>query len=143
MRLARTRRHGSQGLVSPRVQDKDKPTILIVEDDADCRSVLQDLLELNGYTVKTCPDAGHAVAAARAAPPALMLVDYMMPDADGGWVVEQLRETGGKLAQIPIVLTTGSNEGRDIADRLGVRSLEKPFDVSRLLELVRSLVPQA
>jgi len=125
------------------VQDKDKPTILIVEDDADCRSVLQDLLELNGYTVKTCSDAGHAVAAARAAPPALMLVDYMMPDADGGWVVEQLRETGGKLAQIPIVLTTGSNEGRDIADRLGVRSLEKPFDVSRLLELVRSLVPQA
>ena len=125
------------------MQDKDKPTILIVEDDADCRSVLQDLLELNGYTVKTCPDAGHAVAAARAAPPALMLVDYMMPDADGGWVVEQLRETGGKLAQIPNVLTTGSNEGRDIADRLGVRSLEKPFDVSRLLELVRSLVPQA
>ena len=125
------------------MQDKDKPTILIVEDDADCRSVLQDLLELNGYTVKTCPDAGHAVAAARAAPPALMLVDYMMPDADGGWVVEQLRETGGKLAQIPIVLTTGSNEGRDIADRLGVKSLEKPFDVSRLLELVRSLVPQA
>ena len=125
------------------MQDKDKPTILIVEDDADCRSVLQDLLELNGYTVKTCPDAGHAVAAARAAPPALMLLDYMMPDADGGWVVEQLRETGGKLAQIPNVLTTGSNEGRDIADRLGVRSLEKPFDVSRLLELVRSLVPQA
>jgi CheY-like chemotaxis protein len=121
----------------------DKPTILIVEDDADCRSVLQDLLELNGYTVKTCPDAGHAVAAARAEPPALMLVDYMMPDADGGWVVRQLRDTGGKLAQIPIVLTSGSNEGRDIADLLGVRSLEKPFDVNRLLELVRSLVPQA
>ncbi|MCA1826383.1 MAG: response regulator transcription factor [Myxococcales bacterium] len=120
-----------------------KPTILIVEDDADCRSVLQDLLELNGYEVKTCPDAGHAVAAARAEPPALMLVDYMMPDADGGWVVQQLRDSGGKLAKIPIVLTSGSNEGRDIADRLGVRSLEKPFDVTRLLDLVRALVPQA
>jgi CheY-like chemotaxis protein len=118
-----------------------KPTILIVEDDADCRSVLQDLLELNGYDVRTCPDAGHAVAAARAEPPALMLVDYMMPDADGGWVVEQLRESG--LSKIPVVLTSGSNEGRDIADRLGVRSLEKPFDVNRLLDLVRALVPQA
>ena len=117
-----------------------KPTILIVEDDEDCRSVLQDLLELNGYEVRTCPDAGHAIAAARAAPPALMLVDYMMPDADGGWVVQQCRETGGKLAQVPIVLTTGSNEGRDIAERLGVRSLEKPFDVNRLLELVKALV---
>ena len=121
----------------------EKPTILIVEDDEDCRSVLQDLLELNGYAVKTCPDAGHAVAAAKAAPPALMLVDYMMPDADGGWVVQKLRECGGKAAQVPIVLTTGLNEGRDIADRLGVRSLEKPFDVARLLELVKSLVPNA
>ena len=118
-----------------------KPTILIVEDDADCRSVLQALLELNGYDVKTCPDAGRAVAAARAEPPALMLVDYMMPDADGGWVVQQLRDSG--LSKIPIVLTSGSNEGRDIADRLGVRSLEKPFDVNRLLDLVRSLVPEA
>ena len=118
-----------------------KPVILIVEDDADCRSVLQDLLEQDGYTVKACPDAGHAVAAARADPPALMLVDYMMPDADGGWVVKQLRESG--LSKVPVVLTSGSSEGRDIAERLGVRSLEKPFDINRLLELVRALVPQA
>jgi CheY-like chemotaxis protein len=122
---------------------RDRPTILIVEDDEDCRTVLQDLLELNGYVVRTCNDARHAVEAARAAPPALMLVDYMMPDADGGWVVRQLRETGGKVAQVPVVLTTGSNEGREIAQGLGVRSMEKPFDVSRLLELVRSLVPAA
>lgn len=121
----------------------EKPTILVVEDDDDCRTVLQDLLELNGYTVKTCPDAHHAVSAARSATPALMLVDYMMPDADGGWVVQQLRDSGGALARVPVVLTTGSNEGRQIAERLGVRSLEKPFDVSRLLELVKSLVPQA
>jgi len=48
-----------------------------------------------------------------------------------------------------VVLTTGSNEGREQAgsnegreqaERLGVRSMEKPFDVNRLLELVRSLV---
>ena len=140
MRRARTRGLGAQGLVSPRVPDNDKPTILIVEDDADCRSVLQDLLELNGYTVQTCPDARHAVETARARPPALMLVDYLMPGEDGAWVVRELRQLG---VIFPVVLTTGSNEGRDIADRLGVRSLEKPFDVSRLLELVRSLVPQA
>jgi CheY-like chemotaxis protein len=121
----------------------DRPTILVVEDDADCRSVLQDLLELNGYTVRTCSDARHAVAAARAATPALMLVDFMMPDADGGWVVRTLRETSSELARVPVVLTTGSHEGREIAEQLGVVSLEKPFDVTRLLELVKSLVPSA
>jgi CheY-like chemotaxis protein len=70
-----------------------------------------------------------------------MLVDYMMPDADGGWVVQTLRDAGGELARVPVVLTSGSSAGREIAERLGVRSLEKPFDINRLLELVRSLVP--
>ncbi len=121
----------------------EKPLILVVEDDDDCRTVLQDVLELNGYAVKTCPDARRAVEAARASVPSLMLVDYMMPDADGGWVVRTLRESGGRLASVPVVLTTGSTEGRTIAERLGVRSLEKPFDVNRLVELVQSLVPKA
>ncbi len=119
----------------------EKPRILIVEDDEDCRTVLQDLLEMSGYRVQTSPDASHAVEAARAAPPALMLIDYTMPDHDGGWVVETLREGGGPLARIPVVLTTGAAAGREIADRLGVPSLEKPFDINRLLEMVRSLVP--
>jgi hypothetical protein len=44
---------------------------------------------------------------------------------------------------VPVVLTTGSDDGRVIAERLGVRSLEKPFDVNRLLELVQELVPEA
>ena len=121
----------------------DRPTILIVEDDEDCRMVLQDLLELNGFTVQTCPDAHHAVAAVRARPPALMLIDYLMPDANGAWVVRTLRDGGGAPAKVPVVLTTGSNDGRQEAEQLGVRSLEKPFDVNRLLELVRTLVPGA
>jgi len=119
----------------------ERHEILVVEDDEDTRVVLQDLLELNGFTVRTSPDARHALDAARAVAPSLILVDYFMPDADGAWVVQQLRESG--LGEVPVVLTTGSHEGREQAERLGVRSLEKPFDVSRLLELVRSLVPKA
>ena len=116
----------------------EKPSILIVEDDEDCRTVLQDLLEMSGYRVVTCPDAHHALDAARSQQPALMLVDYMMPDENGAWVVGKLREEG---IDVPVVLTSGSSAGREIAESLGVRSLEKPFDVQRLLELVQSLVP--
>ena len=116
----------------------ERPQILIVDDDEDTRTVLQDLLELNGFNVRTSPNARGALEAARTAPPALMLVDYLMPDADGAWVVRELRAAG--LGGVPVVLTTGSNEGREQAERLGVRSMEKPFDVNRLLDLVRSLV---
>lgn len=118
----------------------DRPIILIVEDDADCRAVLQDLLELNGYQVRSCENARHAVEEARARRPSLMLLDYLMPDGDGAWVVRRLRESG---VDVPVVLTTGLNEGREEAEKLGLQSLEKPFDISRLLEVVRSLVPHA
>ncbi len=122
-----------------------KRSILVVEDDDDCRAVLQDLLEMSGYSVVSCPDAHHAVALAKASvpPPSLLLVDFMMPDADGGWVVRTLREAGGALAAMPVVLTTGSADGHEIARGLGVRSLEKPFDIGRLLDVVRSLVSES
>ena len=119
----------------------ERPSILVVEDDEDCRSVLVDVLEMSGYLVLSCGEARRAVEMAREHRPALVLVDFMMPDADGGWVVRSLRAAGGNLAEVPVVLTTGSSAGREIADTLGVRSLEKPFDVNRLLELVRALAP--
>ncbi|HYV67443.1 MAG TPA: response regulator [Myxococcales bacterium] len=120
---------------------RERPSILVVEDDDDCRSVLVDLLEMSGYSVLSCGEAHRAVQLAREHPPALVLVDFMMPDADGGWLVRSLRAEGGNLAEVPVVLTTGSSDGREIADALGVRSLEKPFDVNRLLDLVRALAP--
>ena len=118
----------------------DRHEILIVDDDEDTRIVLQDLLELNGFAVHTVANAHRAVEAARTDSPALILVDYFMPDADGAWVVQRLREAG--LGQIPVVVTTGSYEGREQAERLGVPSMEKPFDVNRLVELVRTLLAE-
>src|SRR5438105_1143677 len=97
---------------------------------------------MNGYAVHTSPDARQALEAARSSPPPdLILIDYFLPDGDGTRVVEQLRAAG--LGAIPVVLTTGSHEGREQAEKMGVRSMEKPFDINRLLELVRSLVPGA
>ena len=119
----------------------DRPSILVVEDDEDCRMVLADLLEMSGYSVVACGEAHRAVELAKANAPALVLVDFMMPDADGGWLVRSLRAHGGALADVPVVLTTGSSAGREIAESLGVRSLEKPFDMNRLLELVQTLAP--
>ena len=118
-----------------------RPSILVVEDDEDCRTVLADLLEMSGYSVLSCGEARRAVEMVREHRPALVLVDFMMPDADGGWLVRSLRAEGGSLAEVPVVLTTGSSTGREIADSLGVRSLEKPFDMNRLLELVHTLAP--
>jgi CheY-like chemotaxis protein len=119
----------------------EKPVILIVEDDEDCRAVLADLLEVSGYHVVCSGEAHSAVELARRTAPALVLLDYTMPDGDGGWVVRSLRACGGELERVPVVLTTGSMAGKEIAHELGVSALEKPFDVERLLALVRTLAP--
>src|SRR3989442_13014897 len=113
--------------------------ILIVADDEDTRTVLQDLLELNGYAVRAFPDARRAIDAACALRPALMLVDYFLPDANGAWLVQQLRDAG--LGQVPVVLTTGSKEGRGPAGALGGPSMEKPFDARRPRDLAKMPVP--
>jgi DNA-binding response OmpR family regulator len=118
-------------------------SILLVEDDLDCRIVLAELLELSGYRVVPCGDAGTAMEAARRELPALVMLDLHLPGRDGVWLVHALREAGAPLSAVPIVLTTGSADAGEVAASLGVAHLEKPFDAGRLLELVKSLLPRA
>jgi CheY-like chemotaxis protein len=116
----------------------EAPTILVVDDDDDCRSIIADLLEMSGYTVLSCGSAQAALDVARQQRPALILADFVMPGADGAWLIRSLRGEGGTLADVPVVLTTGSSSGREIAASL-VRALEKPFDMNRLLDVVRGI----
>lgn len=114
--------------------------ILVVEDDADCRNVLGELLELAGHSVVACGDVGAALLRARASTPSLVLVDLHLPGRDGTSLVEALAAEGPPLADVPVVLTTGSADARAVAKKLGVRVLEKPLDADRLLDLIGSLV---
>src|SRR5256885_17047086 len=100
----------------------DRPSILVVEDDDDCRMVLADLLEMSGYSVISCGEAHRAVELAKQNALALVLVDFMMPDADGGWLVRSLRAQGGSLAERPGVLTTRPRAGRAIGQSVGLRA---------------------
>ncbi len=118
-------------------------SILLVEDDLDCRTVLAELLELSGYRVVSCGDAASGLEAARREPPALVMLDLHLPGRDGVWLVHALREAGPPLSTTPIVLTTGSADAREVAASLGVNHLEKPFDAGRMLELVKGLLPRA
>jgi CheY-like chemotaxis protein len=113
------------------------PTILVVDDDDDCRSIIADLLEMSGYAVLCCGSAPAAIDLARRHNPGLILADFVMPGADGAWLIQSLRAEGGALADVPVVLTTGSSVGREIAASLGIHALEKPFDMNRLLDVVR------
>lgn len=117
--------------------------LLVVEDDADTREVLTELLVSEGYVVRTAADGAEALAAMSEGPlPALILLDVMMPICDG---IEFLlaRQTRPRLAAPPVLVLSGM--GEDIAALegadLNVRGiLRKPFSPETLFSMVREQV---
>jgi signal transduction histidine kinase len=116
--------------------------VLVVEDDAGTRELVRQALESNGYTVEVAPDGRKALELVAADPPALVVLDVMLPVMDGFSVVERMKTElpgGGP----PVVMLTIVDEPERAA-RLGVEAyLHKPFDTDELLRRVRRLAGAA
>ena len=114
------------------------PTILVVDDDADIRVTLGELLEAEGYVVATAAHGEEALTMLRAAdqPPALILLDLMMPVMNG-WQFLQVRQDDETLRRVPVaVISASSNYKASIAGFSVEESLAKPLDFERLLTTV-------
>lgn len=116
-----------------------RPTILVVDDDQDIRASVSELLIDHGYLAVQSADGREAEAYLRGHPaPACMLLDLLMPRLDGWAVAALMRQ--GHLPQVPLIVMTaaGDHWGYPTApDRL----LKKPVDPSRLVAMVRAMVP--
>jgi PAS domain S-box-containing protein len=113
---------------------QNTPRILVVEDDAKMRRVLELLLS-GHWTVETAADARSAIEAVRQRPPDLVLTDLLLPGMDGYDFLRQLRAEAGTRT-LPVIVISGLTEE---ADRL--RALEagandyliKPFSERELM----------
>jgi signal transduction histidine kinase len=77
--------------------------VILADDNADMRAYVSRLLEAQGYAVEAVPDGVQALAAARVAPPDLLLTDVMMPRLDGFRLLREIRNDpatpGGRGSQ--------------------------------------------
>jgi CheY-like chemotaxis protein len=109
--------------------------ILLVEDDADIRQDLAELLRDEGYSVMTASNGAEALGQLRGGMrPRLILLDLMMPVMNG-WEfrVEQLKDP--ELASIPVVLLSGAADVHHNASTLRVYDfLTKPIQLDRLFK---------
>ena len=110
--------------------------ILVVDDDEHIRESLVDLLEGEGYSVRTAADGLAALAAWSEKRPDLMLLDVMMPKKSGYDVCREIRKTDAKL---PIVMLTAKAE--EVDEVLGLERgasdyVTKPFSIQALLARV-------
>jgi len=110
--------------------------VVVVEDDADIRDLVVQLLSELGFDSVGYPDGRAALAALRAAAtlPSVILLDLEMPVMSGEeFRREQLADPA--LAGIPVVIASGSDPSEIEADAY----LAKPYETSRLCEVVARL----
>jgi CheY-like chemotaxis protein len=119
--------------------------ILIVDDDADIRFVISELLRDEGYTVAQAANGREALIYLQTATPlpCVILLDLMMPIMNG-WEFLRVRQGNRVLQALPVVLISAYRELAEAAVGLGVQAaLVKPIDLDRLLASVQQYCPSA
>jgi CheY-like chemotaxis protein len=114
--------------------------VMVVEDDAETRELIAEVLRDDGYEVQTAANGAEALATLRAdlPRPSLILLDLMMPIMSG-WQFLDARLGDKALSSIP-VLVLSADPTRQLASARGVVAVVgKPFDLPRLLKLVRAV----
>ena len=112
----------------------EKSVILIVEDDAESREVLSELLAKEGYTVVCAKNGRDALDYLSHSIPSLIILDLMMPIMSG-WEFRERQRADPRLSSLPVVVTSASGLAPEIdADAL----IPKPIDFALLMSAVRN-----
>lgn len=117
-------------------------TLLVVEDDAALRDTMMYTLRREGYRVLVASDGVTALEVARQQPPALVILDLMLPRLDGLDVCRQLRSRP-ETARTPILMLTARGEESDVVVGLEMGAddyVTKPFSWNELRARIRALL---
>ena len=110
--------------------------ILVVDDDDDVRNMLCAVLAAEGYPVVGAADGVEALTSMRHNPPALAVVDMMMPRMDGEQLIRAMSQDAA-LVRVPVAIMSGQTTpaATGLLPRVSAR-LIKPFELDELLTLV-------
>src|SRR5258708_2722151 len=109
------------------------PRILVVDDDADTREVVQLALQCEGFEVETAANQDMAISAISRRSPTAILIDYFMDGTDLSKLLDHVPLT------VPIILMTGAADREQKARDQGLRfSIQKPFEIDTLIRILKS-----
>ena len=120
---------------------RTRPLVLVVDDDAASRTLLRELVLLEGCDVIEAADGSEALAACEAHRPDMVLLDVLMPGMDGPDVARRLRRRSEEDAIVPIIFVTAVDDEAQLAECLaagGDDFLVKPYSRAVLAAKLRA-----
>ncbi|MBF0213590.1 MAG: response regulator [Magnetococcales bacterium] len=133
-------------VVASGIADMKLPSlsILVVDDEAINRQVLQALLESDGHRVFMAESGFAALERLMLTPFHVVLLDLRMPKMDGETVIRKIRSLDGEVSRTPVIVLTA-----DVTQEVHARCMEagatkvlsKPLQISRLYQVLATLMP--
>ncbi len=122
----------------------DQITVVSVDDNADARGFIDQVLKLHGATVISVDTGSKAVEAVLQHHPDVVLCDLMMPEMDGYEVLQHLRTLDDEVAKtVPVIALTAfaGAENRLKTQQAGFQiHLDKPIDPPQLIDTIQKLM---
>jgi len=123
--------------------NSNKPRILVVDDNPDCRNLLHHMLEANDFQVQTAINGSDAIDKYKENPADLIIMDIVMPEKEG---LETIIELKKYFPEVKIIAMSGGGslgpkDYLDAAKLLGVEcTFSKTFTPKELIEKVKELI---
>ena len=112
-------------------------TVLVIDDDKDIRGAVQDLLELEGYSVVTASNGEEGFKVLKGLTPNVILLDVRMPVMDG-WEFIEVQRLDPKLSKIPLFVFCAGDKIESRPPGIEATGfLSKPIDSDDLLDSIR------
>jgi DNA-binding response OmpR family regulator len=113
--------------------------VLVVDDDADIRGLLRELLERQGYRVTEAANGRDGLRALYASPPDVVLLDVSMPEMDGWETLERIRD----VSEVPVAMLTA--RAAELEKVRGLKGgaddyITKPFGRQELLARIEAML---
>jgi CheY-like chemotaxis protein len=121
---------------------KTAPVILLIDDEETFRAALRQFLSRAGYDVVEAANGLEAIKSFRERPADMVITDIIMPEKEG---IETLIELRQDLPDVKMIAMSGggwygTEIDFDMAKKLGARTLDKPFTLQELLDMVQELL---
>ncbi len=118
----------------------DKKKIIVIEDESEIRETIVELLSANSFKVFPASNGKDGIKLLREVKPDLILCDIMMPELNGYWVLEIVRQDD-RLANIPFIFLTAKAEMDDLRDGM-IKGADdyvvKPFEANQLVNSINT-----